>query len=571
MKKFLLTASAFVLLSCAFAPCAFGQAQAGPSQTAKDEVVRARRATSPDASKTTPDAKTANTSNVESSSKSNADSSKSQGDSSLKSSADSSKDDAAAAASGEKSVASSAGDAEVESLRAQVASAASPSERGRLQQALAARLADTGRKTEAVELLRTMLAEERFDPPFFYNTGNALARLGESNAAVDAYRKAVAQRHGNYSRAQHNLGVVLTRMGRWEEAEEALGAALRLENNNYAEASYSLGRLHALRGEAGLAIAEWQRTLRLDPGHADAAVALARALAEDGDPDQAITVLDAFAERAGRRGSTVPREVTVTRGEIVAAGLVAAGERGKNSDGEKNSGDKRGASSARVLSEEDDAGKSASASTSSASAANTTATLAPDTLAILRGARSSSTKSLHAVVVDRQAYTLLLGARTARGENRNGEAVTLYRRAIESNGGYMTPADLELGFTLITLRRNEEAIAALLAVVRKEGTRYPVVFYHLGRLYEHLGRTTEAGEAFARAAELMGDDSPQFFVDLSRVREREGRYADALAAAEQYVRLTGQSGDAPDWARELVSSLRKKVEKNGAQSPSAKN
>ena len=70
-----------------------------------------------------------------------------------------------------------------------------------------------------------------------------------------------------------------------------------------------------------------------------------------------------------------------------------------------------------------------------------------------------------------------------------------------------------------------------------------------------------------RAAELMGDTSPQFYVDVSRVREREGRYADALAAAEQYVRLMGQTGGVPDWAGERVNSLRKKVEK----SASAKN
>ena len=125
-----------------------------------------------------------------------------------------------------------------------MASAASPSERSRLQRELAERLAESGRKSEAVELLRSMLSEERFDPPFFYNTGNALARLGESDAAVEAYRKAVAQRHGNYSRAQHNLGVVLTRLGRWDEAEEALKAALRSALSDHAQAG-TLGLVDA--------------------------------------------------------------------------------------------------------------------------------------------------------------------------------------------------------------------------------------------------------------------------------------------------------------------------------------
>src|SRR2546423_11607879 len=154
-----------------------------------------------------------------------------------------------------------------------------------------------------------MLSEERFDPQFFYNTGNALARMGESEAAVEAYRKAVAQRRGNYARAQHNLGVVLTRLGRWEEAEEALTSALKLESFTYAEASYSLGRLHALRGESGLATAEWTRTLRIKPDHTDAAAPLARLLAEGGDTTQALAVLDALEERLKRRGAEAPREI----------------------------------------------------------------------------------------------------------------------------------------------------------------------------------------------------------------------------------------------------------------------
>ncbi len=153
---------------------------------------------------------------------------------------------------------------------------------------MAEQLAESGNKSEAVALLRSMLAEERFDPAYFYNTGNALARIGESEAAVEAYRKAIAQRHGNYARAQNNLGVVLTRLGRWEEAEEALTSALKLESYNYAEASYSLGRLHALRGESGLATTEWTRTLKLKPEHTDAAVSLARLLAEGGDTAQAL-------------------------------------------------------------------------------------------------------------------------------------------------------------------------------------------------------------------------------------------------------------------------------------------
>src|SRR5207253_2643620 len=129
---------------------------------------------------------------------------------------------------------------------------------------------------------------------------------------------------------------------------------------------------------------------------------------------------------------------------------------------------------------------------------------------------------------------------------------------VESNGGYFAPANLELAYTLAGLSRNEEAAASVLSVIRRDGTRYPIAFYHVGRFYEHMNRLAEAEQAFARAAELMGETSPQFYVDLSRVREREGNYAGALAAAEEYVRLTARAGDAPEWARSRVEQLRKK-------------
>jgi tetratricopeptide (TPR) repeat protein len=508
MKKFLKTNAALILLGCACVPCAWAQA---PETSKGTEAVRERRveaeATRPEVKPSRPEVE-ASRSKVE-----------------------------ATHPEGKPSrVESDATDAETEALRARADAATNPAERGSLRQELAERLAGAGRRAEAVALLRSMLAEERFDPVYFYNTGNALARLDESEAATDAYRKAIAQRHGNYARAEHNLGVVLTRLGRWEEAEEALTAALKLESYTYAEASYSLGRLHALRGESGLAANEWARTLKLRPDHADATAALARLLAEGGDPEQALAVLDSFTARVGRRGESVPREITVARGEIVAAANVSAETRNEPT-------------TIRAASE---------------------LTLPEDSTAMLRAARAGRVTRERPFVIDRQAFPLLRDARAARADKRFDEAAALYRRAIKEGGGYLAPANLELGLTLISMRRNEEAAASLLAVVRNEGGRYPLVFYHLGRIYEHLGRLNEAGEAYARAADLAGEESPQFYLDLSRVREREGRADEALAAAEHYVGAMGRSGAAPDWARERVEALRKKATQGAAQTAPAK-
>ena len=161
-------------------------------------------------------------------------------------------------------------------LRDQIDAAATPAERNRLRLRLVDELVNTGKKTEALSELRSINETDVFDPQGFYNTGNSFARLGDTEGAVGAYRKAIDQRKGGYSRALNNLGVVLLRAGRWDEAYDSFLSALKLEGFRYAEASYNLGRLYAARGESDLAAREWRRALRLDPDHSAAAAALAR-------------------------------------------------------------------------------------------------------------------------------------------------------------------------------------------------------------------------------------------------------------------------------------------------------
>jgi tetratricopeptide (TPR) repeat protein len=441
-------------------------------------------------------------------------------------------------------------------LREKIEEAKAGPERARMQHALASRLVELERKTEAVAFLREMTSEERFDPPYFYKVGNALARLGESDAAADAYRKAIQQRKGNYARAQHNLGVVLIRQGRWEEAQEALRMALKLENYSYAEASYNLGRLYALRGEAGLAIDEWTRTLALKPDHDEAAAALARALAEDGDPDRALSILDAFTSRFTRRGATPPREIAVTRGEIVAALNLAA--------------EQRAAQKSEQQGEPKAAPKSATTDASRATASSAAASNAPAldifNIGVETEARGSA-RALRPLTTDARTYDLLRRARAAREAGQNEEAARIYRQAIQSGRGYFPPANLELGYALGALGRNEEAIQTLLKVVSKEGARYPMAYYFLGRFYEQTGELERSAEAFGRAVTLFGDANPQPLIDVSRVREKEGKLGEALGAMESYQRAIERTGSsAPEWVRERINKLReKRASSSGAQ------
>jgi tetratricopeptide (TPR) repeat protein len=431
--------------------------------------------------------------------------------------ASASKHDAASKSKGEE--------AELERLRAGIKDTKASAERVRLQRALVERLVELKREPEALDALRLMIHEDRFDPPFFFNTGNALARLGDASAAEDAYRKAILQRRGNYSRALNNLGVILIRQGHWDEAQETLAAALLQENYAYPEASYNLGRLHLLRGEADLAIREWMRTLRLEPTHTDAAVALARAYAEDGDTKRGLAVLDNFVARsmrAGGGGTGVAREIAEARRELVEA----ASAKGETNDADAKTSAGEGGSGPL-----------------------------------------SSDANLRSREVDRATYSLLQTARERREQGSYEESVKNYRNVLaRSPAGYFPPANLELGAALINLKRDEEAIAALTPLTERDGARYPVAYYHLGRLYERQGELERAARSFARAAELYGDANPQALIDLSRTREKTGDAAGALAAMNAYAASIARQGSVPAWVAERQAKLRQKAAASSASS-----
>lgn len=422
-------------------------------------------------------------------------------------------------------------EAELSRRRAEIVGTTKPEPRARLQRALVERLVEADMKGEALSELRLMLHEDRYDPAFFYNTGNALARLGDSNAAADAYRKAVSQRKGNYARALNNLGVVLTRQGRWDEAYDALAAAMTQENNNYAEASYNLGRLYLLRGEANLAVREWTRTLRLQPDHVEATTALAMTYAGDGDEKRALAVLENFTARAAQVGGNVPREIAYARSEI-NAGVVREEPRGG-------------------------AFASGAAGTPPVVGANN-ANAAPR-VAVPAGSARSGASAARSYSVDPVTYTMLRSARDAGDAGKYEDAIKRYRSVLSRNGGYLPPANLELGLTLFNLNRTDEAIAALAPVAQRAGARYPVVHYHLARLYEKQNQLELSARHFALAADLYGDTAPQMLFDLSRVREKSGDFGSALTAMEAFVKSIGRQGSVPDWATERVNTLREKA------------
>jgi tetratricopeptide (TPR) repeat protein len=360
-----------------------------------------------------------------------------------------------------------------------VGSGQTASQRNAEQLKLAQDLANSGKRQEALSELNKIATSTDLDPIGFYNLGNAFARLGESEAAINAYRRAIEQRNGSYSRAYNNLGVVLLRQGRWDDAYDAFIAALKLESFRYAEASYNLGRLYAARGQNDLATREWRRALAIDPHHAAAAQALAR-----GETDEQIVI-------------------------------------------EKP----------RVASK------------------STVVSVRPATAKAAEYPRPAKTLAL-----DQISFDYLQRARDASERGKLLDAVSNFQRLLSRQGGYFAPANLELSYALLSLKRYDEALAQLLAVTQRDGARYPVSYYHLARVYEAKGELKLAETAFSQAVDATVPTNSQFLLDLSRVREKQSDFKGALEAMERYATLVQQQGQKPAWCDERLAELRAKAQ-----------
>ena len=137
------------------------------------------------------------------------------------------------------------------------------------------------------------------------------------------------------------------------------------------------------------------------------------------------------------------------------------------------------------------------------------------------------------------------------------EAVENFQRVLSRKSGYFPPANLELSYVLLSLKRYDEALANLLEVSKRDGARYPISYFHLARLYERNGELKLAEAAFAQIAPTNN----QFLLDLSRVREKLGDYKGSLEAMEHYLKLMQDQGQKPIWSDERLAELRTKASK----------
>jgi tetratricopeptide (TPR) repeat protein len=406
----------------------------------------------------------------------------------------------------------------LDSLRAEIKEAKSDTERARLERRFVELLATDATRDETLVELRALLDGTRFDPQFYYNVGNMLARMNDPGAAATAYRKAIKQRKGNYPRALNNLGVVLLRAGDSAEAETAFLDALRQEQFTYPEAHYNLGRLYQARGETELAVRQWRRALRLNPAHTPAALLLANALAADGEEEEALKTLAAArpTDTEARR-SIADARVKIL--EVSATPPVVETVAGTSKDV---------------------AGKAL------------TPVASRDRATTAKGDASR-------YQLDEKSLALLHTARDLRDEGKHAQAAQTYRRVIANQRGGFPPAELELAYALIALRQTPEATQLLTVLAARSGAEFPIAFYHLARLQETAGDLESAAANYTRAVVAHGDRNPQFMLDLARVRERQGDYAAALTALEAYIAANERTGTEIDWTATRLAALKEKA------------
>jgi tetratricopeptide (TPR) repeat protein len=162
-----------------------------------------------------------------------------------------------------------------------------------------------------------------------------------------------------------------------------------------------------------------------------------------------------------------------------------------------------------------------------------------------------------ALTLDQSSFDYLQRARSASERGKMTEAVENFQRVLSRQGGYFPPANLELSYALLNLKRYDEALNNLLAVSNRDGARYPISYYHLARVYELKGDMKLAEAAFVKAA----PSNPQFLLDVTRVREKLGDYKGSLDAMEQYCALMEKQGEKPAWSDERLAELRTKAAK----------
>jgi tetratricopeptide (TPR) repeat protein len=317
----------------------------------------------------------------------------------------------------------------------------------------------------------------------------------------------------------YNLGNAFARLGESQSAITAYQRAIEQRKGRYSRAQNNLGVILLREGRWDEAHAAFTTALKLESfRYAEADYNLGRLYAARGQRDLAV--------RAWRRSLLVDPQHT-------AAKLALS----------------RGEDEPEIIVE-----KSAPVA-KSAPGEKSVKSVSPSTPKAAAGPRGTTRLTL-----DQTSFDFLQRARDAAERGKTLEAVENFQRVLSRQSGYFAPANLELSYALLSLKRHDEALAQLMQVSQRDGARYPVSYFHLARLYELKGDLKAAEAAFTEAVNAYGTTNAQPLLDLSRVREKQGNFKGALEAMERYVTLMQQQGLKPSWGDERLAELRAKAQ-----------
>jgi tetratricopeptide (TPR) repeat protein len=143
-----------------------------------------------------------------------------------------------------------------------------------------------GQFQKALEQVSVLL-QQFPNSSFLYNISGAVYMgLGQLDASVDAYNKAVAIKP-EYAEAYNNMGVALKDHGKLEEAIEAFNKALAIKPD-YAEAHSNMGNGLREQGKLEEAIEAYNKAVAIKPEYAEAYNNMGVALKDHGKPEEAI-------------------------------------------------------------------------------------------------------------------------------------------------------------------------------------------------------------------------------------------------------------------------------------------
>jgi tetratricopeptide (TPR) repeat protein len=181
-----------------------------------------------------------------------------------------------------------------------------------------------GNYEEALTLISRAVALDQQNPHYFYNFGRVCACLGDSQAAINAYGRAIhlkpdyIEAYGSLGAALKNQmrldealdlydqvlkivpaepklhygrGQVLSAQGHYDKAIEAFNTAIGL-NPEAAVFYNSLGVARGLSGDQPGAMKAFEQALRLQPDLAEAVNNMGTAVQEEGEFDRAIEYFD---------------------------------------------------------------------------------------------------------------------------------------------------------------------------------------------------------------------------------------------------------------------------------------